>query len=344
MELKEALQHIEQLKDQLQADYSYLQEEIKLEYDFEQIIGESNELKYVLFKVQQVAPTAATVLILGETGTGKELIARAIHHASPYRDRPLIKVDCAALSPTLIESELFGHEKGAFTGAVARKIGRFELAHGSTIFLDEIGELPLGLQAKLLRVLQSGEFERLGSSKTLMVEVRVIAATNRKLEDEVRQGRFREDLWYRLNVFPITVPPLRQRREDIPLLVQAFVARFAKRVGKEITKIPAATMESLCQYQWPGNIRELENVIERAVINTSGAVLTMAARLDASPALSAPELTKKTLEEVERDHIVQVLQETGGRVSGSKGAAAILGLNPSTLRARLRKLGIVLSK
>ncbi len=344
MELKGALQHIEQLKDQLQADYSYLQEEIKLEYDFEQIIGQSNELKYVLFKVQQVAPTDATVLILGETGTGKELIARAIHHASPYRDRPLIKVDCAALSPTLIESELFGHEKGAFTSAVARKIGRFELAHGSTIFLDEIGELPLGLQAKLLRVLQSGEFERLGSSKTMQVKVRIIAATNRNLEEEVRQGRFREDLWYRLNVFPITVPPLRQRREDIPLLVQAFVSRFAKRIGKEITKIPAATMENLCQYYWPGNIRELENVVERAVINTSGAVLNLAGWLDASQSLSTPRLARRTLEEVERGHIMQVLQETRGRVSGSKGAATILGLNPSTLRARLRKLGIALPK
>jgi formate hydrogenlyase transcriptional activator len=232
MELKEALKRIEQLRDQLQADYRYLQDEIKLGYGFDQIIGQSNELKYVLFKVQQVAPTDATVLILGETGTGKELIARAIHHASPYRHRPLIKVDCAALSPTLIESELFGHEKGAFTGAVARKIGRFELAHGSTIFLDEIGELSLGLQVNLLRVLQNGEFERLGSSKTLKVDVRVIAATNRNLEEEVRQGRFREDLWYRLNVFPITVPPLRQRRDDIPLLVQAFVARSAKRMGR----------------------------------------------------------------------------------------------------------------
>ena len=292
IELKEALQHIEQFKDRLQADYSYLQEEIKLEYAFDQIIGQSNELKYVLFKVQQVAPTDATVLILGETGTGKELIARAIHNASPYRDRPLIKVDCAVLSPNLIESELFGHEKGAFTGAVARKVGRFELAHGSTIFLDEIGELPLDLQAKLLRVLQSGEFERLGSSRTLKAEVRVIAATNRKMEDEVRQGRFREDLWYRLNVFPITVPPLRQRQEDIPLLVQTFVARFAKKVGKKITKIPASTMENLCQYRWPGNIRELENVIERAVINTAGSILTLVAPLDLSEACSAPRVTK----------------------------------------------------
>jgi formate hydrogenlyase transcriptional activator len=344
MELQEALKHIEQLRDQLQADYSYLQEEIKLEYDFDQIIGQSNELKYVLFKVQQVAPTDTTVLILGETGTGKELIARAIHHASSHRHRPLIKVDCAALSPSLIESELFGHEKGAFTGAVARKIGRFELANGSTIFLDEIGELPLDLQSKLLRVLQSGEFERLGSSKTLKVEVRVIAATNRKLEEEERQGHFREDLWYRLNVFPITVPPLRQRREDIPLLVRAFVARFAKRIGKEITKIPAATMESLCQYDWPGNIRELENIVERAVVNSSGSVLTLADPLNTSQASSIPGLERKTLEEVEREHILQVLQETGGRVSGSKGAAAILGLNPNTLRARLRKLGIALPK
>ena len=340
IELKSAFQHIEQLKDQLQADYEYLQEEIKLEYGFDQIIGQSNELKYVLFKVQKVAPTDATVLILGETGTGKELIARAIHHGSPYRDRPLIKVDCAVLSPNLIESELFGHEKGAFTGAVLRKVGRFELAHGSTIFLDEIGELPLGLQPKLLRVLQSGEFERLGSSRTLKAEVRIIAATNRKMEDEVRQGRFREDLWYRLNVFPITVPPLRQRQEDIPLLVQTFVARFAKKVGKKITKIPASTMENLCQYRWPGNIRELENVIERAVINTSGSILTLVAPLDLSEACSAPRVTKKTLEEVEREHILKILQETRGRVSGSKGAAAILELNPSTLRARLRKLGI----
>jgi transcriptional regulator with PAS, ATPase and Fis domain len=343
-QLKEALQHIEQLKDRLQSDYRYLQEEIKLEYGFEQIIGQSNELKYVLFKVQQVAPTDATVLIMGETGTGKELVARAIHYTSNYRDRPLIKVDCAVLSPNLIESELFGHEKGAFTNAVARKIGRFELAHGSTIFLDEIGELPSDLQPKLLRVLQSGEFERLGSSKTLKVKARVIAATNRKLEDEVRQGRFREDLWYRLNVFPITVPPLRQRWEDIPLLVQTSVARFAKRVGKEITRIPAATMESLCQYQWPGNIRELENVLERAVINTPGDVLTLAAPLVTGQALSTPGSVHQTLEEVEREHILQVLRETGGRVSGSKGAAAILSLNPSTLRARLRKLGIALPK
>ena len=340
IELKEALQHIEQFKDRLQADYSYLQEEIKLEYAFDQIIGQSNELKYVLFKVQQVAPTDATVLILGETGTGKELIARAIHNGSPYQDRPLIKVDCAVLSPNLIESELFGHEKGAFTGAAVRKVGRFELAQGSTIFLDEIGELPLDLQAKLLRVLQSGEFERLGSSRTLKAQARVIAATNRKLEEEMRHGRFREDLWYRLNVIPITVPPLRQRQEDIPLLVQTFVARFAKKVGKKITKIPASTMENLCQYRWPGNIRELENVIERAVINTPGAILTLVAPLDLSEACSAPRVTQNTLEEVEREHILKILQETRGRVSGSKGAAAILGLNPSTLRARLRKLGI----
>ena len=282
-ELKEALQHIEQLKDQLQADYSYLQGEIKLEYDFDQIIGQSKELKYVLFKVQQVAPTDATVLILGETGTGKELIARAIHHASPYRDRPLIKVDCAALSPTLIESELFGHEKGAFTGAVARKIGRFELAHGSTIFLDEIGELPSGLQAKLLRVLQSGEIERLGSSKTLQVKVRVIAATNRKLEEEVRQGNFR-----RRSVVPVERLP--HHRAAItstpgghPFAGSGLCRQICQEsMGKKITKIPTATMESLCQYQWSGNIRELENVIERAVINTSGTVLTLAARLDVS--------------------------------------------------------------
>jgi len=330
---------IERLKEQLQADYSYLQEEIKLTHDFEHIIGNSNELKYVLHKVEQVAPSNTTVLILGETGTGKELIARAIHSSSPRRDRPLIKVDCASLSPTLIESELFGYEKGAFTGAQSRKIGRFELAHGSTVFLDEIGELPLELQTKLLRVVQDGEFERLGSSQTLKVEVRIIAATNRDLEEEVRKGRFREDLWYRLHVFPITVPPLRRRKEDIPLLVQSFVHRLSRKMGKEVTKIPPQLLESWQQYSWPGNVRELENVIERALIDTKGSVLQLATKMnDLLPA--APASPSESLEAVERAHILQVLEKVGWKIEGKDGAAARLELNPGTLRSRMRKLAI----
>jgi PAS domain S-box-containing protein len=338
-ERKQGELEIKRLKEQLQADYSYLQEEIKLTHDFEHIIGNSNELKYVLHKVEQVAPSDTTVLILGETGTGKELIARAIHSSSPRQHRPLIKVDCASLSPTLIESELFGHEKGAFTGAQARKIGRFELAHGSTLFLDEIGELPLELQTKLLRVVQEGEFERLGSSQTLKADVRIIAATNRDLEEEVRQGRFREDLWYRLNVFPITVPPLRQRQEDIPLLVQSFANRLSRKMGKEITRIPQQVVEVFQQYSWPGNIRELENVIERAIINTGGSVLQLAEKINASPPM--PTSPTKSLEAVERAHILRVLEEVKWKIDGKDGAAAKLELNPSTLRSRMRKLAIV---
>ena len=339
-ERKQGELEIERLKEQLQADYSYLQEEIKLTHDFEHIIGNSNELKYVLHKVEQVAPSNTTVLILGETGTGKELIARAIHSSSPLRHRPLIKVDCASLSPTLIESELFGHEKGAFTGAQSRKIGRFELAHGSTIFLDEIGELPLELQTKLLRVVQEGEFERLGSSKTLKVEARIIAATNRDLEEEMKKGRFREDLWYRLNVFPITVPPLRQRKEDIPLLVQSFVNRFSRKIGKEIIRIPQPVLETLQQYSWPGNIRELENVIERALIDSKGPILQLAEKIT-NPLASTPASPSKGLEALERAHILQVLQEVRWKIDGKDGAAAKLELNPSTLRSRMRKLAIV---
>ena len=339
-ERKQGELEIERLKEQLQADYSYLQEEIKLTHDFEHIIGNSNELKYVLHKVEQVASSNTTVLILGETGTGKELIARAIHSSSPLRHRPLIKVDCASLSPTLIESELFGHEKGAFTGAQSRKIGRFELAHGSTIFLDEIGELPLELQTKLLRVVQEGEFERLGSSQTLKVEARIIAATNRDLEEEMKKGRFREDLWYRLNVFPITVPPLRQRKEDIPLLVQSFVNRFSRKIGKEIIRIPQPVLETLQQYSWPGNIRELENVIERALIDSKGPILQLAEKIT-NPLASTPASPSKGLEALERAHILQVLQEVRWKIDGKDGAAAKLELNPSTLRSRMRKLAIV---
>jgi transcriptional regulator with GAF, ATPase, and Fis domain len=249
-------------------------------------------------------------------------------------------VDCASLSPTLIESELFGHEKGAFTGAQSRKIGRFELAHGSTIFLDEIGELPLELQSKLLRVVQEGEFERLGSSQPLKVDVRIIAATNRDLEEEVRKGRFREDLWYRLNVFPITVPPLRQRQADIPLLVKAFVQRFNRKIGKEVTRIPPQVIKNMRQYPWPGNVRELENVIEQAFINTNGPVLHLARELN-TPLPAATASPSESLEEVERTHILQVLDKVGWKIDGKQGAAARLKINPSTLRSRMRKLNIV---
>jgi formate hydrogenlyase transcriptional activator len=339
LELKEALLNIEQLKEQLEIDYGYLQEEIKLELGFDQIIGKSDALRYVLFNVEQVAPSDTTVLILGETGTGKELIARAIHDASPLAKRALVKVDCAALSPSLIESELFGHEKGAFTGASNRKVGRFELAHGSTLFLDEIGELPLELQGKLLRLLQAGEFERLGRSKTLKVDVRIIAATNRVLDEEVKQGRFREDLFYRLNVFPITVPPLRKRKDDIPLLAQFFMERFAKKLGKDIKKIPPGILEALQSYSWPGNIRELENCLERAVIHTKGPVLQLPGKIFASPT-GSPEPPTKSLAVLEKDYILQILKHVDWRIEGEQGAAAKLGLNPSTLRGRMRKLGL----
>jgi PAS domain S-box-containing protein len=337
--LQKALTEVSQLKNQLQEENIYLQEEIKLAHNFDEIIGHSDAIKYVLYKIEQVAPTDSTVLITGETGTGKELVARAIHSASRRKNRPLVKVNCAALSASLIESELFGHERGAFTGAAARKIGRFELANDATIFLDEIGELPLELQVKLLRVIQEGEFERLGSSKTIKADVRIIAATNRNLQTEVQKGLFREDLYYRLNVFPITVPPLKQRSEDVPLLVEHFVQRFSKKLGKEITSVSPATLKSLREYSWPGNIRELANVIERAVINTQGEVL----RLTDHFGIAHPEessVSSKTLEEIEREHITRTLDDNGWRIEGPTGAAKILGLNPSTLRTRMTKLRI----
>ncbi len=259
----------------MEAERAYLQDEIKLEYNFENIIGQSDGLKYVLYKVEQIAGSNTTVLILGETGTGKELVARAIHGLSLRKNRSLVKVNCATLPTSLIESELFGHEKGAFTGSGSRRLGRFEVADGTTLFLDEIGELPLELQAKLLRVIQDGEFERLGSSQTLKVDTRIIAATNRNLEEEVRKGSFREDLWYRLNVFPITVPPLRDRLDDIAPLVNFYVQKIGKRLGKSIQIVPAGVMHALQDYHWPGNVRELENVLERAVINTSGPKLRL---------------------------------------------------------------------
>ena len=334
-----AYTEIEQLKNQLEAETAYLQEEIKLEHNFESIIGKSAALQYVLYKVEQVAATDSAVLVLGETGTGKELISRAIHNNSLRKARPLVKVNCATLPSHLIESELFGHERGAFTGAQTRQMGRFEVANGTSIFLDEIGELPLELQTKLLRVLQDGEFERLGSPRTIKVDVRVIAATNRDLEAEVRQGRFREDLFYRLNVFPITVPSLRDRIEDIPLLVEFFVEKGSKRMGKSIELIPEGVMEKLQAYPWPGNVRELENVIERAVINSSGPKLRLADDLSRPVHKNMPK-DLKSLEEIERDYITSVLEETQWRIDGPNGAAVILDMNPSTLRSRLRKLGI----
>jgi len=341
-DLQRAVAEVSQLKNQLQEENIYLQEEIKLAHNFNEIVGRSDAVKYVLFKIEQVAPTDTSVLITGETGTGKELVAHAIHGASARRDRPLVKLNCAALSPTLIESELFGHEKGAFTGASARKIGRFELANSATIFLDEIGELPLELQVKLLRVIQEGEFERLGSSKTIKVDARIIAATNRNLKAAVEQGIFREDLWYRLNVFPITVPPLRDRKEDIPGLVEHFVRRFSQKVGKGISSIPPASLRILQNYSWPGNVRELANVLERAVINTNGAVLRIVDHFE-QPQVAQGEgqlQTDKTLEEMEKEYITRILDTTGWRIEGRRGAARILGLNPSTLRTRMAKLGI----
>jgi transcriptional regulator with GAF, ATPase, and Fis domain len=294
----------------------------------------------VLLKVEQVANTDATVLILGETGTGKALVARAIHIASPRSERPFVNVNCAALPANLIESELFGREKGAFTGAQARQIGRFELANEGTIFLDEIGEMPLELQTKLLRVLQDGEFERLGSPHTIKVNVRVIASTNRNLKEEAENGRFRQDLFYRLNVFPITLPPLRKRKEDIPVLVIYFVEKYSKKMGKTINTVSKATMQMLQEYSWPGNVRELENIIERAVIISQGTTLQVADKLEPLQAVDPIGTSRKSLKDMEKGHILQVLEQTRWRIEGEDGAAAILGLNPSTLRGRMRKLGI----
>lgn len=344
-ELSSALSEVEQLKARLQAENIYLQEEIKLAHDFEEIISQSHVMRKILHQVEQVAKTDATVLILGESGTGKELLARAVHSASARAARPLVKVNCAALPSNLIESELFGHEKGAFTGALARKIGRFELADGGTIFLDEIGDLPLELQAKLLRILQEGEFERLGNPTTMKVNVRVIAATNRHLEQAVKAGEFREDLYYRLNVFPINSPPLRERKEDIPVLVSHFLKKFAVKTGKAIETISKQAMQQLQAYHWPGNVRELENVIERGVILSHGPVLELAdiPELRRSPC-EAVSSSSATLEEVERSHILRVLENTKGVIEGPKGAATILGLRPSTLRSRLQKLGLKITR
>jgi transcriptional regulator with GAF, ATPase, and Fis domain len=352
--LKKALAEVQRLKDRLHQENIYLQEEIRVAGNFDQIIGRSEPLRKVLRQAEQVAPLDTTVIILGETGTGKELLAHAIHNLSRRKGRPLVKVNCAALPGTLIESELFGHEKGAFTGADARRIGRFEIANGGTLFLDEVGELPLDMQAKLLRVLEQGEFERVGGSHPIKVDVRVIAATNRHLEDAVRKGEFRSDLYYRLNVFPITLPPLRERREDIPILVSHLVKQFSKKIGKTIEAVPQETMARMRTYSWPGNIRELRNVIERAVIITQGSKLNVIDDLNIQVMEpghysqnerhddftdSIPPVVE-TLEQTEYNLIMRTLQSVHWKLEGPGGAAELLNLHPSTLRSKMRKLGI----
>jgi formate hydrogenlyase transcriptional activator len=337
-----AYNEIETLKNKLEKEKLYLEEEIRSEYNFEEIVGSSSVLRRALQNVQTVATTASTVLIYGETGTGKELIARAIHNLSERRERTLVKVNCAAIPTGLLESELFGHEKGAFTGAIDRRIGRFELAHQGTIFLDEVEDIPLDLQSKLLRVLQEQEFERLGSSRTLRVDVRVVAATNADLARMVEEKKFRSDLYYRLNVFPINVPPLRERPEDIPLLVQFFADKFAQQMRKRIESVPKETMAALVAYHWPGNIRELQNLVERAVILSRGSTLEVPlTELKQQARIVVPANGGVTLEHVERDHILKVLDDAKWVIGGPTGAAARLGLNRTTLNHRMRKLGIM---
>jgi formate hydrogenlyase transcriptional activator len=339
VENSQAFAEIAELKEKLAEEKLYLQEEIRTEHDFQEIIGESAALKRVLKQVETVAPTDSTVLIQGETGTGKEVVARAIHDLSSRRDRTFVKVNCAAIPSGLLESELFGHERGAFTGAIAQKIGRFELAHQGTLFLDEIGDIPLELQPKLLRVLQEQEFERLGSTRTIHADVRLIAATNGDLTRMVADRQFRSDLYYRLNVFPILVPPLRERVEDIPLLVPYLVQKYARRMNKQIESVPAETIEVFCRWHWPGNVRELENVIERAVILSNGSTLRVPlGDFKPSNGHAYPEIT--TLESAERDHILRALEQTGWVVGGPKGAATRLGMKRTTLQSRIRKLGI----
>jgi len=335
-QLQERLRDIEQLRQQLEKENIYLREEIELQSLHEEIVGRSQAMMRILAQVEQVARTDATVLIEGETGTGKELLARAVHRLSARRNRPLVTVNCASLPPTLIESELFGRERGAYTGALTRMTGRFEVADGATLFLDEIGELPQDVQAKLLRVLEQGRFERLGSTRPLHVNVRIIAASNRDLARNVEEGKFRKDLYYRLNVFPIAVPPLRERVEDIPLLVWAFVRQYEKKMGKRIEHIPRRSMEDLQRYPWPGNARELRNVIEHAMIVSNGKTLDVSAPRN----MSTTPPVNLSLEDVERRHILDVLQKSGWRLSGQGGAAGILGLKRTTLQSKMKKLGI----
>ena len=361
-ELRAAVAELEALKQRLQAENVYLKQELGA--DARSVVGSSPALRGVLDKVARVATTDATVLIVGETGTGKELIASAVHEASPRRERPMVKLNCAAISAGLVESELFGHVKGAFTGAIDKHVGRFELADGGTLFLDEVSELPLDTQVKLLRVLQEREFEPVGSAKTQRVDVRVIAATNRRLEERGGAGRFRSDLFYRLNVFPVEVPPLRERREDIPALVDHFVERFARKFGRHVAGLAPGVRDTLIGYDWPGNVRELQNVIERAMISSPGDRLTIDWELrgharagaavavrnagptagtppaDLVPPPAAGPANGDTLVEVERQHIIAVLKRTAGIIEGPKGAAKLLDMKPSTARYRMKKLGI----
>ncbi len=337
-----AFQEIESLKDQLARENAYLEEEVRTGHNFGEIVGESVALRRVLKQVETVAPTDSTVLIRGETGTGKELVARALHELSPRKGRTFVKLNCAAIPTGLLESELFGHERGAFTGAITQKVGRFELAHQGTLFLDEVGDIPPELQPKLLRVLQEQEFERLGATKTIRVDVRLVAATHRDLARMVAEGHFRQDLYYRLNVFPAVLPPLRERRDDIPRLVRHFTQHFARRMGRRIETIPSAVMDALVRYPWPGNVRELQNVIERAVILSPGASLQVPPgdlHSAATPA-AEPAPAAVTLADAERDHILGALRESGGVLGGPDGAAARLGMKRSTLYKRMKKLGI----
>jgi formate hydrogenlyase transcriptional activator len=355
-DIEVAFEEIKALKDQLAKEKAYLEDEVRTEHHFGEIVGDSAALRRVLRHVETVAPTDATVLIRGETGTGKELIARAVHDLSPRKPRTFVKLNCAAIPTGLLESELFGHEKGAFTGAVAQKVGRFELANRGTLFLDEVGDIPPELQPKLLRVLQEQEFERLGSTKTIKVDVRLVAATHRDLAKMVQDGRFRDDLYYRLNVFPVVLPPLRERPDDIPRLVRHFTQQFARRMGRRIESIPSAVLDALMHYPWPGNVRELQNVIERAVILSPGPMLQIPPG-DLQPTASsplpaggdgsgvreqaqAPTAARVTLADAEREHILGALRETGWVLGGPKGAAARLGMKRSTLQKKMKKLGI----
>ena len=338
--LQSALDEVKSLKNRLQLENRYLQDEIKQAHGNDAIIGNSEVQEKLLRKVGQVAKTDTTVLISGETGTGKELLARAIHAASQRKDRPLVKVNCAALPAGLIESELFGHEKGAFTGATARKTGRFELADGGTIFLDEIGDLPLELQSKLLRVLQEGDLERVGGNSTIHVNVRVISATNRNLSDRIAIGEFREDLFYRLNVFPIQSPPLRNRKKDIALLAHHFLQKYSAKIGKQFKVIDAPVLARLLAYEWPGNVRELENIIERAIILSEGSTLQLEEAFDLNVAPQRLQQGEKTIKEVEQEMMRSALEVCGWKIEGDTGAATKLGVAPSTLRERIKKYGL----
>lgn len=341
-EILSTLAEVKQLKNQLQQENIYLRKEIKVDFDVANIITENPGLKEVLSQVQQVSSTDATVLIAGESGTGKELLARAIHNLSARQSRAMIKVNCASLPESLIESELFGHEKGAFTGALHQKMGRFELANEGTLFLDEIGELPLTVQVKLLRVIQEREFERVGGTTTIKTDVRIIAATNKNLEEEVEAGRFREDLYYRINVFPLNTIPLRDRVEDVPLLVRHFIEKYATKSGRDIDRISKKAMEALEQYSWPGNVRELENIIERAVILCRGNVIEEGSWLPKSRVLSKRKI--KSLSQMEKEYLTEILEITHGKISGPNGAANLLEVNPNTLYSRLKKHGIIQSE